>query len=241
MADDERTRCALNSVAWYEAIFRAHGLSSRVANGMWTSRDVAPPYYSNAVTFASTAAAAQTAALRTLRDTLGSPFTVKDSFRRLPLAPFGFRILFDATWIWREASPPPLPCTSGTEWRQVTDAQELAEWEAEWRDRGSPADSRVFLPALLADESVAVLAGRRGRRIVAGCVANRSSDAVGLSNFFADDVDADSLTSEAVGAVLHFAAGAPLVGYARDGALSRMLRVGFRPVESLRVWLFDSR
>jgi hypothetical protein len=41
----ESTICVLNSVHWYEAILRTHGLSGRIADGMWTSLERPPPYY----------------------------------------------------------------------------------------------------------------------------------------------------------------------------------------------------
>ena len=31
----ESSICVLNSVHWYDAIFRTHGLSGRIADGMW--------------------------------------------------------------------------------------------------------------------------------------------------------------------------------------------------------------
>ena len=59
-----------------------------------------------------------------------------------------------------------------------------ASWEAAWNDGGSPADTRVFLPALLDDDTVRIFAAERDGRIAAGCIANRSDDVVGISNFF---------------------------------------------------------
>ena len=175
----ESTICAFNSVHWYEAIFRVHGLSGTIANGMWTSQGVAPPYYSNAVTLAVSGKAAQISTLRDLGTALGRPWSVKDSFAALDLAPLGFRPLFDAEWIWR----PPLgslasPGRHDTEWRRVRTPSELERWEAAWNENGSPAGSRVFLPALLANDTIALFAGYRGQAIVAGCAANTSGQAV---------------------------------------------------------------
>ena len=57
--NDRRSICASNNVDWYEAIFRSHGLTGVIADGIWISRDTAPPYYSNAVTLTPSGRAAQ--------------------------------------------------------------------------------------------------------------------------------------------------------------------------------------
>ena len=95
--------CVLNSVHWYDAIFRTHGLSGRIADGMWTSLDRPPPYYSNAITVTASDSGTQVATLRGLGSVLDSPWSVKDSFRCLDLEPLGLRPLFDADWIWADA------------------------------------------------------------------------------------------------------------------------------------------
>jgi len=119
----------------------------------------------------------------------------------------------------------------------VTSPRDLARWEAAWRGHGSPSESPVFVPALLSDDAVAVFAALRGDDVVGGCVANRSTDAVGFSNFFADD--ADSLVASAVVEVARFAPGAPIVGYERGADLDRVRAIGFRAVGPLRVWIRD--
>jgi hypothetical protein len=69
----ESAICAANGVQWYQAIFGSHGLSGAIADGMWTSRDKPPPFYSNAVTVASSPVAAQAATIRDLGGTLPRP------------------------------------------------------------------------------------------------------------------------------------------------------------------------
>jgi hypothetical protein len=224
-------------VHWYEAIFRVHGLASEIANGMWTSRGTAPPYYSNAVTLAASGKAAQMATLQELGTAIARPWSVKDSFSILDLTPLGFRPLFDAEWIWR----PPLASSAGpgrpdVKWRRVQTPAELERWEGAWNENGSPADSRVFLPALLANEAIALFGAYRGQAVAAGCAANRSSQAVGFSNFFSS-TDDDSLLAGAVSEVHRFAPTLPVVGYERGEALARVKRLGFRTVGPLRVWI----
>ena len=232
--------CVLNSVHWYEAVFRTHGLSGAPADGMWTSRGKPPPYYSNAVTLDPSGRVAQLAALQDLEVALGWSWTVKDSFSVLDLTSLGFRPLFDAEWIWRD---PPVTPTRGrpdTAWRRVTTAAELERWEAAWRENGSPADPRVFLPELLANRTVALFAAYRRGVLVAGCAANRSAEAVGFSNFF-DVGDSDLTLAAAVNEVARFGTGLPVVGYEAGETLVRVRTLGFRPVGPLRVWRSDAR
>jgi hypothetical protein len=149
--NQESVICAANNVHWYRAIFGSHGLSGAIADGMWSSRDRPPPYYSNAVTLAATAQAAQLATIRDLGRVLGSSWSVMDSFSVLDLSPLGFRPLFDAQWIWCDAANAPDTGRGDTDWRRVATSAELERWEAAWRENGSPAESRVFAPDLLAD------------------------------------------------------------------------------------------
>lgn len=219
-------------------VFQTHGLSGTLTDGVWTCRGTAPPYYSNAMTVAPTWTAAQTKVLRDLAAEIERPFSVKDSFAAMDLGAMDMQALFDAEWVLRDPSAAPL----GTEpraldWRRVTGALELERWEAAWRDNGSPADTRVFLPGLLTIREVALFAAYRGGRIVAGCAANRTSGAVGFSNFFAEDGDKDPLVGAAVAETMRFAPGLPVVGYERGEDLARAIRLGFRPVGPLRILL----
>lgn len=231
---DARQACVSNSVDWYRSVSRAHGLGGAIENGVWTCRAAMPPYSSNAVTVSRSGMDAQLDVLRDLVGAVAPPFTVKDSHAHLDLAPLGFHVLFDAQWI-RLAEGAVTEVAGG--WGRVTTPRELERWEEAWRAHGSPAATRVFVPALLDDESVAVLAAERAGEIVAGAVANRSTAVVGLSNVFAAEGEADRRFAEAVAAVRRFAPGVPVVGYERGDALGRALREGFQAVGSLRIWL----
>ena len=125
------------------------------------------------------------------------------------------------------------------EWRRVESLEELVAWEAAWRDNGSPADTRVFLPDLLTAGDVVLLAARRGDRIVAGCAANRTPGVVGFSNFFAESGDRESLMASAVGEVLRVDPGRAVVGYETGEDLERARRLGFRSVGPLRIWFAE--
>ena len=233
----ESSICVLNSVHWYDAIFRTHGLSGTIADGMWTSHDRPPPYYSNAMTLTSSGIEAQVATLQGLAAVLDRPWSVKDSFSALDLSPLGFRSLFDAEWIWTDDPAVPTPDRGPSGWRPVTTPIELERWEAAWRANGSPTDRPVFVPELLRDTTIAIFAGYRGDDIVAGCAANRSAEAVGFSNFFVADGDEEVATAAAIELVARFGDGLPVVGHERGESLARTRRLGFRAVGPLRVWV----
>ena len=199
------------------------------------------PYYSNAITVDSSDPAAQTEVLRDLAKDLRRPFSVKDSFAALELAPLGFRPLFDAEWMWRDpSSGPPEGVRRDLDWRRVTnDRGARPDGRLRGGLNGSPADTRVFLPDLLTSGDVVLLAGHQGDRIVAGCAANHTPGVVGFSNFFAEDADREPVVASALGAVLLLAPGVPVVGYDRGDDLAHAKRLGFHTVGELRIWLAE--
>jgi len=231
-----------NSLGWYEAVFRTHGLFGTLTDGLWSCRGTVPPYYSNALTVAPGWTDARATFLLDLAADLGRPFSVKDSFAAIDLDAGNLRELFGAEWMLLDpATAPPEPEPDAAAWRRVTDTDELERWEAAWRENGSPAETRVFLPALIADPDVALFAASRDGRIVGGCAANRTPGAVGLSNVFAEDLDTESVAAAAVAETMRFAPGLPVVGYEQGDDLARYVRLGFRPVGPLRVLLVTAR
>ena len=124
-------------------------------------------------------------------------------------------------------------------WRRLTTPEDLERWEDAWRAHGSPATTRVFVPALLADGSVAILAAERDGEIVAGVAVNRSTQVVGLSNFFAAEPDADAQFADAVAAVRRSSPDLPVVGYESGESLARARREGFRAAGALRIWILE--
>lgn len=169
-------------------------------------------------------------------------WAVKDSFCRLDLTPFGFRILFEAEWIYRAAVlPKPNDSIPGVRWVKLTEASELAGWEMVWS--GEPANklearqARIFLPALLADENIAVIAAYQGEQIVAGVIANRTGKVVGLSNLFVPAVEAERFRAGCIAKAGHVFPDLPLVGYESGHDLAEMQTLGFKILGPLRIWV----
>lgn len=147
-----------------------------------------------------------------------------------------FRPLFDATWIGHAAVMPlPSDVASDVDWRTVRDAALLTSWEAACSGEAARPEEPVFRPALLADREVAVLAGVRDGRVIAGVVANRSDSVTGISNLFVPD-DVPALRAAALAAVAAAFPGTALVGYEHGDDLAAMLALGFTALGPLRVW-----
>jgi hypothetical protein len=233
----EALLAASNNVDWYTAVFRSLGLSGAIEHGVWTSRDEAPAYHSNAVILSPGPADLQREIIRRLAANLGRPFSFKDAFASRDFGAEGFKPLFDAVWIWRDAGTPSPLQGSDVKWHRVTTEAELATWEADLLANGSPADKRVFLPRLLGDSSMAFFTARDRGGVIGGCAANRSVEVVGFSNFFTVEPNDARLRAGAVAAVADFASGFPVVGYERGEALAAMERLGFRAIQPLRIWL----
>jgi hypothetical protein len=172
---------------------------------------------------------------------LPGSWSVKDSFCSLDLADLGFQLLFEATWLWRAPSPTvPHSANARTRWTWVRSALELTQWETTWSgdptNRSSIQQPRLFMPALLADQDIAFIAAYQDEEIVAGAIANRTDDVVGLSNVFAPLADSALFWAGCVATVHDRFPGLPIVGYERGPELAVAQAVGFERVQDLRVW-----
>ena len=236
----------LNNVAWYQAMFAAHGLAHREDGRVWFSHDSPPAYHSNLVVLAADVSQPEAdARVNGLATRLHRRWSIKDSWANLDLSPLGFCILFEATWIWREPSIVGVVTAGATlDWSRLRTPAELAEWESAWwgdaRNQAHAEAGRQFPDGLLASGDHAFFAGRLGGQgggpIVAGGVANRSAGAVGLSNLFASPELAGQAWCAIVNGISNAFPGQPIVGYERGDDLMRARQVGFEPVGPLRVW-----
>jgi hypothetical protein len=237
-------QAARNNAIWCDTVCRTHGIPGEFSDASWLNRHPVPRFYSNAIMLADQqAAATQLAHLRALL-AAGPPgrWSVKDSFCALDLTALGFHLLFEATWLWRAASPiAPQRANTRTRWTWVSSASELAHWEAAWsRDlaKTSPTPQpRLFLPTLLADRGIAFLAAYQDDAIVAGAIANRTDEVVGLSNVFVLLAERAWFWAGCIAAIQERFLGMPIVGYERGPDLAVAQAVGFEKVQDLRVWI----
>ena len=224
-------RAAANNARWCGAVCRAHGLSPRGDPEIWSSENRTPPLYPDAITLVPTCTAA--AVLARVDSSLGC--SVKDSFSSLDLAPAGFRVLFSATWIVRDQGEEKSGADDELDWCAVGDVAELAEWERAC----DQSVKGIFVPALLGDPGVRILAGYQGSAIRAGAVLSSDGDLVGLSNLFGPSTTLVQALASSVGYAARAFPGCPIVGYESGARLQAAMACGFRPLGPLRVWIRD--
>lgn len=220
---------ARNNAEWCHAFSRTHGIAGRFNAAFWSSPVRTPPYYPDAVTLRPNIAVEHLLA----GIDVGEGATVKDSFARLDLGAAGFRPLFRAEWVVRQ--PAMGRCMAPRGWSALTTEAQLRRWEASWGE--VPGGSGFFRPALLKDETIAVLAGYDGDRIVAGAIANRSANVIGLSNVFDTVGDLDSAWAAGAAAAATLWGDLPTVGYDSGDALHAAHDAGFESIGELVVWI----
>ncbi len=228
---------ALNNAWWCRSVCGAHGDPGEIDEALWWHPSAVPRYYPNAVTLDdSEDGAGRLGALFASED---GPWSAKDSFAALDLAPLGCRALFEAQWLWLE---PQGNESEPAGWARIATANGLREWERAWDDGEGVDQAAIFVPALLADESVAIWGWRTrpGTEIVAGGIVSHSPGAVGLSNCFSRDPAGLPEAVEALSRLAAgFAPGLPLVGYERPEDCEPYFALGFEAVGLLRIWIKD--
>ncbi|MGJ5240903.1 hypothetical protein ACQR14_24995 [Bradyrhizobium oligotrophicum] len=234
-------RAALNNAIWCDAVCRAQDHPGEFGETLWLTRLGAPRFYPDVVTTAGVEAAA--AQLKAIADLVGSTrpreWFVKDSFNCLHLEALGFAPLFDADWIaLTRAQPDVRPDRSGYRSTIVTDEAGLTAWERSWAgDAPNPVASpppRVFMPGLLADDSIVFVSLRGDDGLVGGGILNRGADAVGLSNLFGSRMEL--VWQDLIALAGDIFSGLPLVGYEHGDDLAAAKQVGFESLGSLRIW-----
>ncbi|MGW1962525.1 hypothetical protein ACWCPD_19885 [Streptomyces sp. NPDC001935] len=226
---------ARNNAEWCAAMSRSHGVEGAFTLQVWAAPARTPPYYPDAVTLEP---GADPAALAARIDTSAPGASVKDSFADLDLTAAGFRVLFEAQWIHRPATPPTGPTELA--WIVVDDPGALLDWSSAWDDENGDAD--LFRPELLDDPATFVLAGRAADgRVAAGAVASRSDHVVGVSNVFARDGGPEAAWPGVLNAVHALFPALPVVGYEQGDDLAAALRHGFEAIGPLRIWTHPGR
>lgn len=234
MSGDAVVRLAAgNNAEWCDIVCRTHGVDASFDDDAWTSRTRTPPYYPDAVTLVADPSVPE------LLDRIDASAgcSIKDSFASLDLTSDGFRVLFEAQWIVR-APTARQPVETSAGWTLVRDLDDFATWERAWRgDDGPPG---VLRGGLLGFESVTVLGAQVGDRVVAGAVLNRSSEVIGISNFFADPGTAAASWEGCVAFASTLFPTSTLVGYASGVELDVARSHGFDTAGPLRVWVRES-
>jgi hypothetical protein len=227
---------AHNNAHWCDTVCATHGTPGAFDASVWVCHHPTPRFYPNVVTLSPDDLSAQRHAVERLRQSLPGSWAVKDSFATLDLAPLGFMQLFEAEWIWRPADVQPPIVRSNLQWTRISDAEALESWEQAWVGEDDGSVERIFLPPLLHDPNVAIIAARQDERIVGGVIANRTNDVVGLSNLFAPTGMLEHGWPGAISAIAATFPGLPMVGYESGNDLAMAEQFGFERVGPLRVY-----
>jgi hypothetical protein len=212
--DQRLETCVAASLAWYADVFAIHAIPTATERGLWRALGAAPPLHSAAKTLETGVREADVLAAVAPYDVC----SVADSYGDLDLAPAGFAVLIDATWLWHEPlEPAPMP----DEWARVADEVTLGDWV----DRHGTAG--VFPPAVLAHPAFTILTRRDG----AGAVVHTAEAAVTVAHVFGDVPVPEWL---GLAAALH--PGRAVADYATGTALEEALDAGFTGVGPQLVW-----
>ncbi len=223
---------AANNAHWCDLVVRSHGGHGVFAHDAWTSPTRTPSLFPDAVTLIPSLCVPD---LLSRIDT-SSGCSIKDSFASLDLTADGFRVLFDARWIW---SPAQLEaaCSISRDWDAITDPGGLDLWEEAWRRGDEPRG--LFRPELLS-EGIVVLGRIEKERVVAGGILSRAADAVGISNVFTKVGPAAGTWSALAQTARAWCPGLPLIGYERGEELAQARSSGFHTAGTLRVWIANA-
>jgi hypothetical protein len=132
---DSVVEAAACNASWCDIVCRTRALPTQWGDDAWSVARRSPNGYPDAVTLSPMVDA--DAVLGRVEGSAGC--SVKDSFAVLDLEPWGFHVLFEATWI-RRSIEAIRPVT--LDWREVRSPAELEQWS-----RGHDLDG--FGPALL--------------------------------------------------------------------------------------------
>lgn len=226
--DSRAVAAARNNAEWCDLVCRTHGIDTTFEPDVWVAQRRSPPLYPDAVTLSDRPSAGDV--VRRVVDS-STGCSVKDSFASVDLSPEGFRLLFDAEWIYHEPTEHPAGVAVG--WSLVRTPDQLRTWAA------AHGGGEVFRPALVNDLAVAIVVAYDDEGVAAGAIGNRSASVVGVSNLFTVTADEDRAWAGAIAAISARFPGMPLVGYEGDAGLPAAHRAGFVSVGPLRVWIKD--
>jgi hypothetical protein len=210
---------------WYDAVCAVHEVPVWCDDHLWVALAAMPAYHSTVKTLSP--GVGRDAVLAAMeRHPAGGG--VADSFGTLDLAPDGYALLFDATWLHHEGFS---DAVWPEGWSIVRDAALLAAWA------GAHDYLEVLVPAVLDHGDFRILARLADGVPVAGAVIHDAGPVVGLSNVWSSVrpvTSSDHADLLACAAVLQ--SGRPVTAYAWGDELDAMLDAGYQPLGPQRVW-----
>lgn len=229
-----------NNALWCNTVCQSHGNNGEFLEGLWINRHKSPPFYPNAVTLAGAEMADEQRQhiVQLLNSNLTEEWAVKDSFSALDLSNLNFSLLFEAKWIYRNAcTSVQSPTRDDIHCDIIQSERDLLEWETAWYGTTEGDHTRIFLPALLKHQHIAIIAARQKGAIIGGAIASQNAGAVGISNLFYPEKGSLEICGGCIEKAAHAFPGLTLVGYETSEELEIMHQLGFESIGDLRVWL----
>jgi hypothetical protein len=216
-----------NNIAWCGTVCDTHGIAQAAHSHVWGVLSKAPAFYPDIISSSRNATTADVQAFAGRRDIL----SIKDSYANLDLSPFGFDILFEAEWIYRDSISVSRPARAS--WRLIATEKDLMSWT-------HANGLQDVIKADLLKQTAVKLFMHEEKGEISGFIANLAAGVVGISNVFTTDHANEGLWLDIASIVSAEFPGVPMVGYERAGDLSAALLSGFTSIGSLRVWVKSS-
>ena len=226
MCETKLEQAVENNVAWCQLVSTAFGKPSFTTDKVWGLHTTAPQYYPELITTSRTTIEEDIQEFMKL-DHIDS---VKDSYAKLQLEPFGFELLIEAEWIYHPSVNEQKP--ESYQWRIVQTKKEFEQWtKTTGLENSIPVD-------ILGNEGVKIFY-RDSPTGFASFIANVAADAVGISNVFSSGMDNVELWRAIPQVVSTEYPGLPLVGYEEGDSLSDTRSSGWTSIGALRVWIIS--
>lgn len=216
---------AMANAHWCDIVCTANDAAGTFEPEFWSCTEQVPMYYPNLVTLQPDWPLPKV--LDKIKQ-LPPGGSIKDSFAKLPLALVGYQKLFDAQWI---LAPPSV--LQPIDFQIVKDIQQLKKWETAW-SQGTPKG--IFNKIILEHPSIRFIAVEQAGNIVAGAIANRINNVIGLSNLFCHADEPANYWLTCVAAAQAWEQEWPVIGYERGERLSFAKTIGFQELGALAVW-----
>jgi hypothetical protein len=214
----------LNNIIWCGTVCEMHGVAHFTKGDLWGLKSKAPLFYPDIITTSPSVTAKEVV------DFIGdrAVSSIKDSFSNLDMGSFGYRVLFDAEWIYH----PRLSVTPSVDpnWRIIHNEEELAKWNS------AAGLEEVIKPPFLKRQDIKIFSHEKeGQR--SGFIANLGAEAVGISNVFSNDNLNGHLWSDIINVVSIEFPSLPMVGYEHGDDLQIAQANGWESIGHLRIWI----
>ncbi len=210
------------SLSWYDALCALHGVPCGIEGDVWCAYAAPPPLHSTAKTVEPGARPDRALAA------VAGVGSIADSFGAFDLTGDGYRLLFEAQWIYRPA-PPVGSRHLPAGWSIVRTESDLHTWTSRH------GTQTVLIPALLQRSAFRVIGKREDDGYTAGAVLHLGAAVVDVSNVWSTSEDLD--WSELVDAASAVFPGRALVGYEDGADLEHASTAGFSTLGPHRVWI----